>query len=154
MSHARANRQMEEGSDGGIFRVLERANIKCTACTTCEYVGRKISKYPPAILQRGPVMSSASLGRHLPANLVLIRSNGCSISVEITPPDIPATKCSYFKWLRSLVLATGVPLLVFIGDIFPMTGCCCCWSFVTDPPPPVEDPVASFVTLAILGHVC
>ena len=31
----------------------------------------------------------------LPANLSLIRSNGCVASVDMTPPLSPATRCSY-----------------------------------------------------------
>ena len=31
----------------------------------------------------------------LPANLILSKSSGCKITVEVTPPEIPAIKCSY-----------------------------------------------------------
>lgn len=36
-----------------------------------------------------------------PANLILMRSSGWSMRVDTTPPEIPATKCSYLKWLRA-----------------------------------------------------
>lgn len=40
--------------------------------------------------------------KYIPAKRILIRSKGCKIKVEATPPEIPATRCSYFTWLRKL----------------------------------------------------
>lgn len=37
--------------------------------------------------------------KNSPANLILMRSKGCRINVDVTPPDIPATRCSYLMWL-------------------------------------------------------
>lgn len=93
-------------------------------------------------------MSSAMThSNRLPANLVLIKSNGCSIKVETTPPDIPAMKCSYLKWLSTgkTRAVPGEPL-DFIADIFPVLSCS---FFVIDPS--AENPVASFTTLAIFA---
>jgi hypothetical protein len=39
-----------------------------------------------------------------------MRSNGCNIRVDVTPPDIPATKCSYLTWESTLNFA------IFLGD--------------------------------------
>lgn len=36
---------------------------------------------------------------HSPAKRILMRSRGCRINVDVTPPDIPATRCSYLMWL-------------------------------------------------------
>lgn len=36
---------------------------------------------------------------HSPAKRILMRSRGCKINVDVTPPDIPATRCSYLMWL-------------------------------------------------------
>jgi len=43
----------------------------------------------------------------LPANLILIRSKGCRMRVDATPPDMPATKCSYFTWLKTVIFRLG-----------------------------------------------
>lgn len=53
---------------------------------------------------------------HLPANRILIKSNGCRMSVEVTPPDMPATMCSYLTCENNVTFRFG-PLL-FIADIF------------------------------------
>lgn len=34
----------------------------------------------------------------IPAKRILRRSSGCRIRVDVTPPDIPANKCSYLTW--------------------------------------------------------
>lgn len=39
----------------------------------------------------------------LPANLIFNRSNGCSRTVDVTPPVTPATRCSYFTCLKSVI---------------------------------------------------
>lgn len=47
-----------------------------------------------------------------------MRSKGCRISVEVTPPVIPAIKCSYFTSFRTLVVAGPEgPVIVFIDVI-------------------------------------
>lgn len=46
-----------------------------------------------------------------------MRSNGCSISVDVTPPETPATRCSYLTWENTLIfilLALAGVALVFI----------------------------------------
>lgn len=35
-----------------------------------------------------------------PAKRILMRSRGCRINVDVTPPDMPATRCSYLMWLN------------------------------------------------------
>lgn len=61
----------------------------------------------------------ATRARDSPANRILMRSSGCSIRVETTPPEIPATKYSYLKLFRTLSWrdVPGV-LLPFIADMF------------------------------------
>lgn len=39
-----------------------------------------------------------------PAKRILMRSNGCRISVDATPPETPATRCSYLTWANTLNL--------------------------------------------------
>lgn len=56
-----------------------------------------------------------NLSHHIPANRILIKSNGCKMSVDVTPPENPATKCSYRKVENSVVLRV-VPF-VFIAAI-------------------------------------
>lgn len=57
----------------------------------------------------------------IPANLILIRSRGCRISVDVTPPDIPAIMCSYLtcenipKLPLALALTTAPPLPFLIA---------------------------------------
>ncbi len=46
------------------------------------------------MMQRFDTMQNSILSI-LPANLSLIKSNGCVASVETTPPLSPATRCSY-----------------------------------------------------------
>lgn len=45
-----------------------------------------------------------------PAKRILIRSSGCSIRVDVTPPEMPATMCSYLtcEKMLNLRLATGI----------------------------------------------
>jgi hypothetical protein len=51
----------------------------------------------------------------LPANLILMRSKGCRIRVDATPPDMPATRCSYFTWLKTVIFRLGPePPVAFI----------------------------------------
>lgn len=50
---------------------------------------------------------------HLPANRILIKSKGWRIKVEVTPPDIPATRCSYLRNDRTFsFLGLGPGLLI------------------------------------------
>lgn len=54
---------------------------------------------------------------YLPAKRILMRSNGCSISVDVTPPETPATRCSYLTWentLTFILLALAGVALLFI----------------------------------------
>lgn len=58
------------------------------------------------------------ISRHiyLPANRIFIKSNGCKMSVEVTPPDMPATMCSYLTCENNVTFRVGP--LVFIADMF------------------------------------
>lgn len=49
-------------------------------------------------------MAAAYKTFYSPANLILSKSKGCRINVEVTPPDIPATRCSYLMWLSNASL--------------------------------------------------
>lgn len=74
----------------------------------------------------------------LPANLILMRSKGCKIRVDATPPDMPATRCSYFTWLRTVIFRLGdappvafivvisCPALIFL-DLYCRTDESFCW---------------------------
>lgn len=37
----------------------------------------------------------------------MIRSKGCRMRVDATPPDMPATKCSYLTWLKTVIFRLG-----------------------------------------------
>lgn len=51
----------------------------------------------------------------VPANRILIKSNGCKMSVDVTPPEKPATKCSY-RMVENRVVFRVEPF-VFIAAI-------------------------------------
>lgn len=58
---------------------------------------------------------------YLPAKRILIRSNGCNIIVDATPPDTPATRCSYFtceKRLNLILVGLVGAVLGFILILF------------------------------------
>lgn len=50
--------------------------------------------------------------RHLPAKRIFNKSNGWSISVDVTPPDTPATMCSYFTCANNPLFLLLVLLLI------------------------------------------
>jgi hypothetical protein len=61
-----------------------------------------------------------------------MRSSGCSIKVETTPPEIPATKYSYLKLLRRLRRdAPGVPVFLIVDILHDTLSLLYC-PFVTD----------------------
>lgn len=47
------------------------------------------------------------LRKDLPANRILIKSSGCRINVDVTPPEIPATMCSYLTCEKRLFFPAG-----------------------------------------------
>jgi hypothetical protein len=54
----------------------------------------------------------------LPWSRTLITSNGCNASVALTPPDTPATKCSYLTcWNRSRKLRPAPEVLLWCSVI-------------------------------------
>lgn len=105
---------------------------------------RRGERQPPYLRAR-----SRRRARDLPANRILMRSSGCSIRVETTPPEMPATKYSYLKLLRTLSWR-GVPgaplsliavmfhetllqLLLLILTLALALSCRSPFTFVTDP---------------------
>lgn len=58
------------------------------------------------------------LKAHLPANRILIKSNGCKINVDVTPPDIPATMCSYLTCENKVTFRLEPLLLIAAIAVF------------------------------------
>lgn len=40
--------------------------------------------------------------KDLPANLIFSKSKGCNNKVDVTPPVMPATRCSYLTCLNNV----------------------------------------------------
>lgn len=64
----------------------------------------------------------------LPANRIFIRSKGCRINVDVTPPDMPATRCSYLRNEKTFSFF-GLPVWFLIVAIV-LSPCWWWWSNV------------------------
>jgi len=116
------------GSNGGHFPERDRVNVYSRG-TDWPIDGRTVRWMDRGTDKRTDIRPCA---RDSPANRILMRSSGCSIKVETTPPEMPATKYSYLKLLRRLRReAPGVALfliVVMLHDTLPLLYC----PFVTD----------------------
>lgn len=57
------------------------------------------------------------ISRFVPANRILIKSNGCKMSVDVTPPEKPATKCSY-RMVENRVVFRVEPFVFIAAIVF------------------------------------